>query len=178
MDEYDLTIKDLPQTKCLAIIKNRPWAIQISFTLLSLVFFFVNLWYIGVFLFVICILSIIVTPDYLACKVFADELAIFNPKNPEELRIVKFADIISFEMDNKAMSYVMLTVKGEPDPTIDQKNISVHSFQAGKLNRKLRQLIPDKDGTQIRMKQLQSNRLSNKEIKELKRKQREEEAAE
>lgn len=180
MNEYNLTIKDLPTSECLATVKNRPWTLQIGFAILSLALFFVNFWYIGAFLLIICILSAVVTQDRLTSKVYPEELVVFNPNNEEEIMIIKFADIISYELDSKAMANVLFIVKGEPDPTIDQKAIVVASFQSNKLNKKLRRLIPDKDAAQLRMKEMQGNRLSNKEIKERKRllKEKEEKAAE
>ena len=177
MDEYNLTIDDLPKTKCLATIKNRPWMVQIVFGLIALAMFLTNFWYIGALLLIICILSAVMTQDYVTSKVYEDELAIFNPKEPEEMRIIKFEDIISYEFDARTMSNVMLMVKGEPDPLIDQKAVVVRSFQSGKLNRKLQKLLPDKDAAQLRMNQLRGNRLSNKEIKERKQQISEEEKA-
>ena len=175
MNEYNLTTADLPDTKCLATVKNRPWALQIGFGLLSLALFFTDVYYIGALLLVICILSAIVTQDRVTSKVYEDRLAAFNPKNPEELRIIMFEDIISYELDSKTMSNIVFIVKGEPDPTIDQKHIVIPSFRSSKLNNKLQKLIPDKDAAQLRMNQLRGNRLTNKEIKERKQQLKEQE---
>jgi len=178
MDEYNLSINDLPEGKCLATIKNRPWSLQIGFGILSLALCLTSFWYVGAFLLIICILSATMTQDYITSKVYADVLVVFNPKDPDKIKMIRFEDIISYEMDARTMSNVMLVVQNGPDRQTDQKNVVVASFQSSRLNRKLRRLMPDKDAAVLRMKQLQGNRLSNKEIKERKKQLKEEEKAE
>jgi len=163
--EYKRNISDLPEENCLSTINNKPLTLQLGFILLGLIIiiFLRSFWYFGVMFIVVSILSILVTKDYLACLVYQDKLAVFNPKKQDEFEFVDFDDIISYRVDSKAMSFVLLELKGKEEGINEQ--LVIATFQAGKLKKKLSKLLPDKDAEQIKMRNFKQSLQSKKRKK-------------
>ena len=168
MSEYPLTTADLPTEKCLGTVRNRPWIVQSFFVIgAGALIIFANNWggrLIGIFLLALCGLSIMVTKDFITCKLYKKTLAIYDPRDQNRINLVAMADILSYELDSKALSFVLLTIKQENPTGSGEKNLVISTFQAAKLNRKLHKIIPDKDKAAQRLEAFQKNRLSKKEI--------------
>jgi hypothetical protein len=131
---------------------------------------FTKMWYFGLFFLAFSIFSFVVTKDYIACKVYKGQLAVFNPKQQQEILVIPFTEIVSFQQDNKAFSFVLLNLKGKGD---EVQSLVIPTFQAKKLRRKLLSQMAEKDIDYQKAQELQKNRLSNKEVKANKQKLKE-----
>jgi len=174
--EYTKDIKELESEKCLASVKNLPWEKQLAVGAfgLTIIIFAPHYWYLGVFLVVPAVLPLIFSTDYVTCKVYSDKLAALDPGNKDKCAVVKYEDIISYNMDIKQGSYVLLTLKGKNEGEIVQETIS--TYRAGSLRKQMLKVLPDKDTEQLRIIKNREEEKAEKEkkrlYKEIKAKQR------
>lgn len=164
--EYLQNLQDLPQSKCIATIKNRPLITQLVFLGLGVLMLFNQyLWIPGLAFIALAATSYFLTKEYIACKVYEDRIAVFNPKQQDQIRIVEFKDLLQYEIDMKAAAYMLLIVQIGPDPIMDIERVGIPTFQAQKLRKCLYKLIPAKDFAEVKTAELNKNRLSDAELK-------------
>ena len=149
--EYTKTIKDLPKEKVLATIKNRPWTAQIAMAILGvlILIFYLQAWPLALFIIVITGLSILLTKDYTTCLVFEGKIAIFNPSNQQEIEIINFEEVVTYQLDQKAAAYVAIVLKSDNENEANQ--VVVQTFQASRLVRSLFKQMPDKDHERMKI---------------------------
>ena len=144
--EYTKKLSDLPSGKCLATVKNRPWFMQLMIFLVGILIIIVaNGWWklAGLGFIALVVASFLAAEEYITCKVYADCLAIYNPKNQEEIEIIPLEKIIQFRQDSKSNAFVQLILK---DETVEEGvPIIIATFQAAKLRNRLCRLMPEKD---------------------------------
>ncbi len=175
--EYTKTLADLPQGKCVATIKNRPWFTQLSVAILgvAILVFAHKFWKLGgLAVLGLVALSYKATKDFIACKLYKDRLVLFNPENQEEVEVVMFDDIKQYRLESKTNSFVQLILNGENEE--DLKAIGVATFQAPNLRSRLMKLIPEKDYDYQRLQEVR-NLISRGGRKDKKNKDKKENSA-
>jgi len=152
--EYPNTIEDLPKEECLATVGNRPLALQLLFLAFGIFLFVTAIknWYVGLFFVAMSIVSLVVTKDYTACKIYRDKIVIYNPDDQNHIRIVEFDQIVSYQVDPKNQAYVIINISDKES----SEHLGIPTFRAARVKGKLFRLIPDKDFDTMRIKEFQS----------------------
>ena len=160
--KYTKTIEALPDEEVVSTIKNRPWNAQVAFLLVGvgLIAYRPSQWYFGAFFLMMAILPFFTIKDVVTCMLYKDKLVAFNPKNPNEIEIIYYDNIDSYQLDPRGHASVTLFLKSAQQ---GNNSFTISSYRSTKLRVALGKLLPKRDYDLVNMERMNTLRSEAKQ---------------